>query len=557
MAHRGQTLENPASGERITFRQTSANTGGELLAIDLELPAKRRVPGGQHIHPKQEERFEVVEGTMRFRMGRKRVVAGPGEVVVVPPGQKHDFANVGDDDALVRVEVRPALKMEELFETAVGLAEQGRTMLGGIPRPLDLALFTQEFEDEVQGAFPPRWLQRIVLAPLAWLARRARSPTLCAAAAGSPSMSRRSPAMDGPNRSGNFTAMNDNTRQEPTLVLGGTGKIGRRVVERLTARGLPFASARARASLVSTGRTARPGPPVLEGVGSAYVSHLLDAIPGAAETLGLFAELAVESGVPRLVLLSGRGEEEAERGEQAVRDSGAELTVLRSTWFAQNFSEDYWLEQVQSGEVALPAGDTPEPFVDADDIADVAVAALTDDRHIGEVYELTGPRLLTFAEAVEEIARAVGREIRYVPISIEDFAAAAAAQGVPSEFVELLTYIFGEVLDGRNARWPTACSVPSAASRGTSATTRATRPPPASGTRGPLGPVDVFRIQTPKQPHRGRRPTWPAAPQPASPPTATGKGWTGTRHSMLGIAEPPWTTPRAPTATRTSSWARP
>ncbi len=172
MAYRGQTLENPASGERITFRQTSAETGGELLAIDLELPANRRVPGGQHVHPNQEERFEVVEGTMRFRMGRKRVVAGPGEVVVVPAGQKHDFANIGDGDALVRVEVSPALQMERLFETAVALAEQGRTTSGGIPKPLDLALFTEEFEDEVQGAFPPRWLQRIVLAPLAWLARR-------------------------------------------------------------------------------------------------------------------------------------------------------------------------------------------------------------------------------------------------------------------------------------------------------------------------------------------------------------------------------------------------
>jgi mannose-6-phosphate isomerase-like protein (cupin superfamily) len=172
MAYTGQTLENPASGERITFRQTTADTAGELLAIDLELPANRRVPGGQHIHPKQEERFEVVEGTMRFKMGLKRVVAGPGEVVVVPAGQKHDFANIGDGDARVRVEVRPALKMEELFESAVGLSEQGRTMLGGVPRPLDLALFTEEFEDEVQGAFPPRWLQRIVLAPLAWLARR-------------------------------------------------------------------------------------------------------------------------------------------------------------------------------------------------------------------------------------------------------------------------------------------------------------------------------------------------------------------------------------------------
>jgi mannose-6-phosphate isomerase-like protein (cupin superfamily) len=176
MAYRGQTLENPASGERITFRETSGTTRGELLAIDLELPAGRRVPGGQHIHPRQEERFEVVKGTMRFKLGRKQVVAGPGEVVVVPAGQRHDFANVGDDDALVRVEVRPALKMEQLFETAVGLAEQGRTMLGGIPRPLNLAVFTEEFEDEVQGAFPPRWLQRIVLAPLAGLARRRGQP---------------------------------------------------------------------------------------------------------------------------------------------------------------------------------------------------------------------------------------------------------------------------------------------------------------------------------------------------------------------------------------------
>jgi mannose-6-phosphate isomerase-like protein (cupin superfamily) len=182
MAHAGQTLENPASGERITIRRTAADTNGELLAIDLELPAGRRVPGGQHIHPLQEERFEVVEGTMRFRMGRKKVVAGPGEVVVVPPGQRHDFANVGNDEALVRVEVRPALKMEQLFETAVGLAEQGRTMLGGIPRPFDLAVFTAEFEGEVQAAFPPRWLQRLVLAPLAWLARR-RGSSLRAAEA--------------------------------------------------------------------------------------------------------------------------------------------------------------------------------------------------------------------------------------------------------------------------------------------------------------------------------------------------------------------------------------
>jgi uncharacterized protein YbjT (DUF2867 family) len=185
---------------------------------------------------------------------------------------------------------------------------------------------------------------------------------------------------------------------------------------------------------------------------SVYVSYYPDlAIPGAVETVGSFAELAVRSGVPRLVLLSGRGEHGAEEAEEAVRDSGAELTVLRSTWIAQNFSENGWLEFVLSGEVALPAGDTPEPFVDADDIADVAVAALTEDGHVGQLYELTGPRLLTFADAIDEISRAVGREIRYMPVSTEEFAAAAAEQGVPGEVIELLTYLFSEVLDGRNA----------------------------------------------------------------------------------------------------------
>jgi quercetin dioxygenase-like cupin family protein len=172
MATKGQTIVNPASGERITFRTTAAETDGALIAIDLELPPGARVPGGKHVHPLQEERFEVVRGTMRFRMNREKIFAGPGEVVVVPPGVPHDFANAGDEEALVRVEVRPALKMERLFETAVALAEQGRTMLNGIPKPLDLALFTHEFEQEVRAASPPPWLQHLSLAPLAWLARR-------------------------------------------------------------------------------------------------------------------------------------------------------------------------------------------------------------------------------------------------------------------------------------------------------------------------------------------------------------------------------------------------
>jgi quercetin dioxygenase-like cupin family protein len=172
MARPGQRLENPTSGERITFRQTAAQTNGELVAVDLELPRGGRVPGGLHIHPSQEERFEVVKGTMRFRLRRETIIAGPGMVVVVPPGLPHDFANAGGEDALVRVEIRPALKMEQLFEMAVALAEEGRTMRKGIPKPLDLALFTREFEQEVQAAFPPLWMQRLALAPLAWLATR-------------------------------------------------------------------------------------------------------------------------------------------------------------------------------------------------------------------------------------------------------------------------------------------------------------------------------------------------------------------------------------------------
>ena len=171
MAHAGQVLENPVSGERIVFRETAGDTGGELLAIDLELSPDGHAPG-VHIHPLQQERFEVVSGRIRFRKGLRTAIAEPGDVVVVPPGTAHAFANAGPGEARARVEVRPALRMEELFETAVALAGEGRTTRRGLPRPLDLALFVGEYRDEVHGAFPPAWLQRAALAPLAWLARR-------------------------------------------------------------------------------------------------------------------------------------------------------------------------------------------------------------------------------------------------------------------------------------------------------------------------------------------------------------------------------------------------
>jgi uncharacterized protein YbjT (DUF2867 family) len=240
--------------------------------------------------------------------------------------------------------------------------------------------------------------------------------------------------------------------EDTTLVLGGTGKTGRRVTERLSALGVPVRIGSRSGEPPFDWEKPDTWAPALRGVKSVYISYYPDlAVPGAVEVVGSFARLAVEKGVPRLVLLAGRGEAEAELAEQAVRDSGADLTIVRATWFMQNFSEDYMIEHVLSGKIALPAGDTPEPFVDADDIADVAVAALTDDKHIGELYELTGPRLLTFGEAAEEISRATGREVGYAPVSIEEHAAAAAEQGVPADVIELLTYLFSEVLDGRNA----------------------------------------------------------------------------------------------------------
>ena len=240
--------------------------------------------------------------------------------------------------------------------------------------------------------------------------------------------------------------------QHTTLVTGGTGKTGARLSARLRARGRDVRIGSRNGQPRFDWNDRSTWQAALRGVDSAYLAYFPDiAIPGAADTVGEFAELAVASGVRRLVLLSGRGEAEAERAERLVQDSGADWTIVRCSWFNQNFSEGYLLEPVLAGEVALPVTDMPEPFVDADDIADVAATALAEDGHEGELYELTGPRMLTFAEAVEEIAAASGRPVRFVPISLEQFSAGWRDLGEPEEIVGFLTYLFTEVLDGRNA----------------------------------------------------------------------------------------------------------
>ncbi len=242
--------------------------------------------------------------------------------------------------------------------------------------------------------------------------------------------------------------MTENPHDErPTMVLGGTGKTGRRVAAGLSARGFP----------VRVG--SRSGQPpfdwtdqstwarALQGARAAYIPFPDLVIAQATKAARAFAELAIDQGVTRLVLLTGRGEDEAQRGEREVQATGADVTVVRCSWFMQMFSEDFLLDSIRAGEVVLPAVDTQlDPFIDADDIADVAVAALTEPGHVGQVYELTGPRLLSFPEAIAEIAEATGRDITYVPVPVEDYAAAAAEQGVPAELVDFLAYLFSDVL---------------------------------------------------------------------------------------------------------------
>jgi steroid delta-isomerase-like uncharacterized protein len=239
---------------------------------------------------------------------------------------------------------------------------------------------------------------------------------------------------------------------EPILIIGGTGKTGRRVAEKLTARGVATRVASRSSEIRFDWNDTATWGAALDGVSAAYVTFSPDlAVPEAPPAIQEFACLAAELGVRRLVLLSGRGEEEAQRCERIVLGTNPDWTVVRASWFNQNFSEGFFVNLLRDGVLALPAGAVAEPFIDAGDIADVAVAALTENGHEGQIYEVTGPRLMTFAEAVEEIAGATGRELRYEEISVGDFVRGMLEEQVPEEFVSLTRYLFETVLDGRNA----------------------------------------------------------------------------------------------------------
>ncbi|HEY9290017.1 MAG TPA: NAD(P)H-binding protein [Microlunatus sp.] len=252
----------------------------------------------------------------------------------------------------------------------------------------------------------------------------------------------------------NNTATTTTTTIRAVLVLGGTGKTGRRVADRL----------RRQDDLIVRVGSRRAEPPfdwtdpsgwaaALAGCDAVYLSYQPDvAVPGSDADIAEFCRHATAAGVRRIVLLSGRGEPEARACEQIVEAADLEHTILRCSWFMQNFSEDYLLDGVLSGEVVLPVTEVPEPFVDAEDIADVAAAALLEDGHVGRLYELSGPDSIEFAEAVRQIARATDRKINFVEVDLADYLGRLAEYGVPDDVAQLLGYLFGTVLDGRNAR---------------------------------------------------------------------------------------------------------
>lgn len=239
-------------------------------------------------------------------------------------------------------------------------------------------------------------------------------------------------------------------QNNPILVVGSTGKTGSRVARLLAERGHAVRPVSRNSSIPFDWEQPATWPTALADVKAAYVTYFPDlAFPGAAEKIEAFTKVAITAGLRKLVLLSGRGESHAKICEGIVRNSGLEYTLVRCAWFAQNFSEGYLRDPVLEGMIALPAGKVREPIVDVDDIAEVAVAALIDDRHNGQLYEITGPRLLDFGEAAAELSKATGRTIDYVPITLAQFHEAMTEIGGPM-IADVFTDICRETLDGRN-----------------------------------------------------------------------------------------------------------
>ena len=244
---------------------------------------------------------------------------------------------------------------------------------------------------------------------------------------------------------------NNQTENKIPLILGSSGKTGRRVINRFIANGLQFRAGSRNSEIPFDWYDASSWQKALHGINAVYVVFSPDlAVPGAPAIIKNFVQVAKTCGVEHLVLLSGRGEEEAQTCEKIVINSTLDWTIVRSSWFAQNFSESFFLDDILSGQVFLPVGDIKEPFVDIEDLADIVFESLTDEKHKSQVYEITGPALLSFRDAISDIAVAANRDIEFNHVSMDDYVKYMADAKVPEDYVALIKYLFTEVLDGRN-----------------------------------------------------------------------------------------------------------
>jgi uncharacterized protein YbjT (DUF2867 family) len=236
-------------------------------------------------------------------------------------------------------------------------------------------------------------------------------------------------------------------KTENFLITGGTGKTGRKIVASLQKLGQNVRVGSRNASPSFDWQNPTTWDTALEGIDKVYITFQPDlAVPGAYDAIKGLAEKAKEKGVKKLVLLSGKGETEAEKCETVVMNSGVDYTIIRASWFNQNFSESFFLDPILSGHVILPFPEAKVPYVDTGDIADVAVEALLHEEHNGHIYELTGPRLWTFEEVTKEIAQASNRDIQFSSVSKEEYIGFMKQAGVPSDYVWLMDYLFTHVL---------------------------------------------------------------------------------------------------------------
>ncbi len=231
------------------------------------------------------------------------------------------------------------------------------------------------------------------------------------------------------------------------LVIGGTGKTGRRVVEQLQKKGIEPRIGSRSATPSFDWDNKDTWVRSLEGIERMYVTYYPDlAVPGAKESVESLTYLAKEMGVKKIVLLSGKGETEAEASEKIVMGSGVDYTIVRASWFNQNWSESFFLDPILSGEVALPMSDVLIPFVDADDIAEVAATVLMDDTYNGEIIEVTGPELITFKDIIGMISTSSDRSLKFHEITLQQYVEGMRQMQIPEDVVWLIEYLFSHVL---------------------------------------------------------------------------------------------------------------